>query len=211
MRTLTRTVCVLATLTLLPLPALATGGGGGPVSLKILLTNDDGFDSEGIMAMRQALIDDGHDVTIVAPADQQSGKGGSINTGAFDFTPGGGTMQLTKHAEGIWSLAGTPADSVKAGLNIVLDDDPPDLVVSGLNEGQNLGKPGSNASGTDAPAGVCFATVGVGFSPDPDPVKRADVNAFRDGFISITPMDADMTSSFGGLWGTAIQLKPLEP
>jgi 5'-nucleotidase len=328
MRSLDRSLCVLATIALLaPLPALA-GGGGGP--LRILLTNDDGFDSSGVAALHTALTAAGHDVTIVAPATQQSGKGGSLNTGVFDFTVGGGTMQLTNHGGGVWSLAGSPSDCVKAGLDIVMAGDPPDLVVSGLNEGQNLGKPGSNGSGTEgaalravfsglpaiagsvgilfseagddfpsteaayAPAadfivrvidrlfqlngggilpakvkmininfpvpyegiqGVkttrlgdgaeldlplfdpsqgfpafgipplpfpscadadsagefCFATVGLGSSPDPDPVARSDVNAFRDGFITVTPMDADMTSSFGGLWGTAIQLKHLDP
>ena len=46
--------CVLAILLLLaPAPALATGGGGGG-PLRILLTNDDGFDSAGIMALRDA-------------------------------------------------------------------------------------------------------------------------------------------------------------
>ena len=53
--------------------------------------------------------------------------------------------------------------------------------------------------------------MGLGFSPDPDAVSNSDVNAFRDGFISITPMDADMTSRRNGLWGTATQLKNLEP
>lgn len=147
-----RILVVLAACSLLaPLAALATGGGGPPptpLSLNILVTNDDGFDSAGIMALRQALIDRGHDVTVVAPATQQSGKGGSINTGVLDFTPGGGTMQLTNHGDDIWSLAGSPADSVKAALDIVMAANPPDLVVSGLNEGQNLGKSGSSASGT---------------------------------------------------------------
>ena len=325
---LIRPILVLATLTLLvPVTALANGGGG---PLRILLTNDDGFDSAGISALHAALIAAGHDVTVVAPATQQSGKGGSLNTGVFDFTPGGGTMALTNHGGNVWSLAGTPSDSVRAGLDIVMADDPPDLVVSGLNEGQNLGMPGSNGSGTEgaalranfsgfpsiagsvgllfaeagddfpstqaayAPAadfivrmidtlvsdngsrilpkrvkmmnvnfpvpypdtvGVkvtslgeggdfdlplfdpsqgfpafgipplpfpscadadtagefCFATVGLGFSPDPDPVKNADVNAFRDGFISITPMDADMTAGPAGLGVTGAQLKFMQP
>jgi len=320
---------VLIALALL-VAAPAGANGGGPVSLKILLANDDGFDSAGIEALRDALIGAGHDVTVVAPATQQSGKGGSINTGVFDFTVGGGTRMLTNQGDGVWSFDGSPSDSVKAGLDIVLADDPPDLIVSGLNEGQNLGKPGSNASGTEGAAlranfsgipsiagsvgilfsesqtgfpsteaayepaadfivrlidrmlekngsrilprrvtmlnvnfpvpyeeiqGVettvlgdggdldlplfdpsqgfpafgipplpfppcaladtagefCFATVGLGFSPDPDPVKDSDVNAHRDGFISVTPMDADMTSRRAGVAVTGSQIRKLDP
>jgi 3-phytase len=118
------------------------------LALDILLTNDDGFDSQGITALRTALVDAGHNVTVVAPAGEQSGKGGSLNTGVFDFTVGGGTMPLVHHGGGLWSLDGTPSDCIAAGLDIVLKDNPPDLVVSGHNRGQNIGKPGSNGSGT---------------------------------------------------------------
>lgn len=139
-------------LLLLPLAASAFGNRPEPRPLRILLTNDDGFDSHGIEALHVALKAAGHDVTIVAPATQQSGKGGSINTGVFDFTPGGGTMQLTFHGDGVWSLAGSPSDCVTTGLDVVMKDNPPDLIVSGLNEGQNVGRPGSNASGTEGAA-----------------------------------------------------------
>jgi 5'/3'-nucleotidase SurE len=129
---------------------LATGAYAE--GLNILLTNDDGYDSSGITAMRDALETAGHTVTIVAPATNQSGKGGSINTDAFNFTPGEGLMLLVHHGGGTWSLEGTPADSVKAGLDIVMAANPPDLIVSGLNFGQNIGKPSSNESGTEGAA-----------------------------------------------------------
>ena len=48
-------------------------------SLKILLTNDDGYLSPGIRAMRQALLDQGHKVFMVAPAENQSGSSASIS------------------------------------------------------------------------------------------------------------------------------------
>ncbi len=121
-------------------------------ALNILLTNDDGFDAPGITILHAALVGAGHQVTMVAPAENQSGKGGSINTEAFDFTPGVGLMQLIHHGGDVWSLAGTPADSVKAGLDIVMRNYLPDLVVSGCNFGQNIGKPTSNASGTEGAA-----------------------------------------------------------
>jgi 5'/3'-nucleotidase SurE len=118
--------------------------------LNILLTNDDGYDSPGITALRSALEGAGHAVTIVAPAENQSGKGGSINTDVFDIPDG--LMLLVHHGGGTWSLQGTPADCVKAGLDVVMAANPPDLVVSGLNFGQNIGKKITNESGTEGAA-----------------------------------------------------------
>jgi 5'/3'-nucleotidase SurE len=141
---LTRFVLTLAFALAGSLPASA--------QLNILLTNDDGYDAPGITILRAELLAAGHQVTVVAPAENQSGKGGSINTDALNFTPGEGLMLLTNHGGGVFSLAGTPADSVKAGLDIVMKDDPPDVVVSGCNFGQNLGKPGTNTSGTEGAA-----------------------------------------------------------
>jgi hypothetical protein len=129
---------------------------GTAAALDILLTNDDGFDSPGITALHAALVAAGHSVTLVAPAEQQSGKGGSLNTEVFDFTPGVGLMTLANHGGDVWSLAGTPVDSVKAGLDIVLAGSTPDLIVSGLNFGQNIGKPGTGfyyLNNTDAIGG----------------------------------------------------------
>lgn len=113
-------------------------------ALDILVTNDDGIGAEGIQTLAAVLASAGHQVTVVAPADQQSGKGGSINTDVFttDFVP------IVRVAANQWAVSGTPSDAVNAALNIIMKDAPPDLVVSGLNEGQNLGKLTSNTSGT---------------------------------------------------------------
>jgi len=146
MRKTTTKLAVMASLCLIALaPASAS-------ALNILLTNDDGFDAPGITVLRDALLAAGHQVTVVAPAENQSGTGGSINTDALNFTPGEGLMLLINYGGGVFSLAGTPADSVKAGLDIVMRDNPPDLVVSGCNFGQNLGKPTANTSGTEGAA-----------------------------------------------------------
>jgi 5'/3'-nucleotidase SurE len=141
----TRLILCTSLFAILSLPATAS-------ALNILLTNDDGYDAPGITILRGALLAAGHQVTVVAPAENQSGKGGSINTEALNFTPGEGLMQLVNHGGGVFSLAGTPADSVKAGLDIVMKNNPPDLIVSGCNFGQNLGKPGTNTSGTEGAA-----------------------------------------------------------
>jgi hypothetical protein len=57
----------------------------------------------------------------------------------------------------------------------------------------------------------CFATVGLAIPTEPDPVHASDVNAMADRFISITPMDANMTARFFGILSTIRQLGGLEP
>ena len=98
--------------------------------LEILLTNDDGYDSAGLHGLRDALIEAGHRVTVVAPLTQQSGTGMKVTLG---------TLELVEQAEGVWSVDGSPADAVSLALNRVMAGAPPDVVVSGANFGQNLG------------------------------------------------------------------------
>jgi 5'/3'-nucleotidase SurE len=173
--------------------ALAGLAPGSASALDILLTNDDGFAFVGINTLRAALCAAGHHVTMVAPATDQSGRGGSINTRALSSA---GAMPLTKLASDAcgdsYSLAapppptfgGTPVDSLRAGLNVVLAGDPPDLVLSGLNFGQNMSKPTSNASGTVGAAlqgalvGIPAIAGSVGVLFSENPVFGSTVAAF---------------------------------
>ena len=98
--------------------------------LDVLLTNDDGYDSAGLHGLRDALIEAGHRVTIVAPLTPQSGAGMKVTLS---------TLELIEQVEGVWSVGGSPADAVSLGLNRVMLGAPPDIVVSGANFGQNLG------------------------------------------------------------------------
>ncbi len=148
---------------LLALPAFASDDDDDGASeqclgpLKILLTNDDGFDAPGITAMQQVLLGAGYDVTIVAPLEQQSGRGGAISTDVGGFID----IKL-ESADGepeVWSVDSTPSDSVQMGLEVILADDPPDLVVSGSNFGQNLGQGATRSSGT---VGAVLAAAGFG-------------------------------------------------
>ena len=59
---------------------------GAAHSLDILLTNDDGYQNPGILTLRAALCAAGHSVTMVAPATNQSGRGGSVNTAGLAGT-----------------------------------------------------------------------------------------------------------------------------
>lgn len=107
------------------LPVYAAG------SLRILLTNDDGFEAPGIQAVRTALLDAGHEVYTVAPASQQSGTGAAITRVG---------VKVTAHPGQVWAVDGTPADAVRFGLGNILYETPPDLVVAGANLGQNAGR-----------------------------------------------------------------------
>src|SRR3954454_10613395 len=122
-------------------------------TLQILVTNDDGVKAEGIAVLTQGLrsIEDVH-VTVVAPATQESGTGGKTTPGKLKVTDSTLTNGYPAKA-----VAGYPADTVR----VAIDDMglKPDLVVAGVNQGQNLG-PLVDVSGT---VGAARAAVARGF------------------------------------------------
>jgi len=99
----------------------------------ILLTNDDGIYAPGLRALRRQLVKLGT-VTVVAPLAEQSGVGHAITllspVVVEEVLEGGERLG--------WLVEGSPADCVKLACLELLDD-PPDLVVSGLNHGANTG------------------------------------------------------------------------
>ena len=119
--------------------------------LRILLTDDDGYDAGGIRAVRAALIRAGYDVTEVAPEGNRSGAGAD--------TSGEQDLEDTDQA-GVRTVGGTPADAVLAGLAAMRDAGrPPDLVISGTNLGRNTGS-GITESGT---VGAAVTAAHAGF------------------------------------------------
>ena len=101
--------------------------------MRILLTNDDGIFAPGLMAMHEEL-QRSHDVTVVAPANVQSGGSHAItirNPVLWRKVGVNGKFHGT-------SVEGTPADCVKLAIGALMDKRP-DLVVSGLNAGLNIG------------------------------------------------------------------------
>jgi 5'-nucleotidase len=97
-----------------------------------LLANDDGFRAQGLNLLRAALLPHA-DVIVCAPDNEQSASSHSLSL----HRP----LRLSEHGEGIFSIDGTPADCVYtaffAGTRILPRR--PDLVLSGLNHGANLG------------------------------------------------------------------------
>lgn len=112
--------------------------------LRILITNDDGWIGPGgsstplIVALRKALVADGNEVTVVAPATDQSGTGTKISYP---------TVNLANPEPGVWTVTGTPSDAVIVGVDALFHGEPPDLVVSGINPGGNYSSV-ANHSGT---------------------------------------------------------------
>lgn len=102
--------------------------------LRILITNDDGIYAPGIRHLWRALAEIA-DITVCAPIVEQSACGLSITIR--------NPLQINEAhwGEGIraWSVNGTPADCVKIALHALMDE-PPDLVVSGINRGTNAGR-----------------------------------------------------------------------
>lgn len=112
-------------------------------TLKIVVTNDDGYDSEGINAITEALRSQPNvEITVVAPATQQSGKGGTVTGGPLSASD-----LKTKAGYPVKAVAGTPADAIIWAIDQKGIAFTPDFVVSGINAGANLG-PVVDLSGT---------------------------------------------------------------
>ncbi len=101
--------------------------------MKILLTNDDGINANGLHALLQEL-NKIAEIYIVAPKNEQSGTGHSITV----FDP---IKAIDANIAGVkksWLVGGTPVDCVKLGVKRLIDEKV-DLIVSGINHGSNLG------------------------------------------------------------------------
>ena len=144
----------------------STSTTAAPAPLTVLVTNDDGVSAPGIDALVEALRDDdGLELVVVAPAENQSGSGDQTTEGAA------ASPAATASGYEAVQVDGRPADAVNHALDVVLADEAPDLVISGINEGQNLG-PIVDISGTVGAArtaarrGIPAVAVSQGLPPD---------------------------------------------
>jgi 5'-nucleotidase len=106
------------------------------MTMKLLISNDDGVSALGIRTLANYLAEAGHDVSVVCPDRERSATGHGL------------TLHQPIRAEIVesifhpavkaWACDGTPSDCVKLALWALLDT-PPDLVLSGINQGANLG------------------------------------------------------------------------
>jgi 5'-nucleotidase len=157
---------LLVALLAIPLAGLQPVGAAAPRRLTILVTNDDGVAAPGIDLLVQRLRTlKNVKVVVVAPAENKSGSGDQTTPGELTVTP-------ATTASGIKARAvdGFPADTVIWALDHGVK---PDLVVSGINQGQNIG-PAIDVSGTVGAAktgvrnGIPALAVSQGGLEDPD-------------------------------------------
>lgn len=99
--------------------------------MRILTSNDDGVSAQGNIFLREKLAQS-HDVLTVAPNQERSSCGHAITLGE--------PVRLNKVDETTYSCSGFPADCVLVGLGNFYQDQRPDLMVSGINIGANLGQ-----------------------------------------------------------------------
>ncbi len=97
---------------------------------RILLTNDDGYRSDGLLALAHAMRALG-EVTIVAPTTEASAIGHALTLRH--------PLRLEHIADAVFAVDGTPTDCVNIAITQVLHGTLPDLIVSGINKGWNLG------------------------------------------------------------------------
>jgi 5'-nucleotidase len=123
--------------------------------LRILVSNDDGYRSPGIRALSASLREFG-DVIIVAPEMNRSGASNSLTLDS--------PLRIVETDPGIFFVNGTPTDCVHLAVTGLMDPDP-DMVVSGINDGANLGDD-VLYSGTVAAAmeGRCLGLPAIAFS-----------------------------------------------
>lgn len=98
--------------------------------MRILLTNDDGVRAKGMDVMRRIAAELSDDVWVCAPDTEQSATSRSVSLHS--------SVRVIKYEDKVYGVTGTPTDSVIVGISDLLGDKKPDLVLSGVNRGQNL-------------------------------------------------------------------------
>ncbi|MGZ8847381.1 MAG: 5'/3'-nucleotidase SurE [Pyrinomonadaceae bacterium] len=115
---------------------------------RILVTNDDGIHSEGLQILERTLLEVG-DVFVVAPAAEMSGASHSLTLSR--------PLRIRQIDNRHWTVDGTPTDCVTLALHQILkEDELPDVCVSGINHGGNLG---DDATYSGTVAGALEATI----------------------------------------------------
>jgi 5'-nucleotidase len=155
----------------------------------ILISNDDGVHAPGIQSLKERLARE-HRVTVVAPLDERSTTGHSLTLDK--------PLRLEKLSEGVWGCSGFPADCSLVGLGHVCKNDRPQIVVTGINRGANLGQDlyysGTIGAAREAafhkvPAMATSLVFGSSVSANPHYDSAAEIAAWivAEGIVELLP------------------------
>ena len=145
--------------------------------MKALISNDDGITASGILAAKKA-VNDLCDTIVVAPETQQSGIGHALTL----YEPLRMNKYTLKDGSIGYGVSGTPTDAVSLGLFQLLDETP-DIMISGINTGYNMGQAELTTSGTLG-AAIEAASFGIPSIAISLEVTRDDIK-FENGEIEI--------------------------
>ena len=145
--------------------------------MKALISNDDGITASGILAAKKA-VDELCDTYVVAPETQQSGIGHALTL----YEPLRVNEYTLKDGSLGYGVSGTPTDAVTIGLFEILSEHP-DIMISGINTGYNLGKAELTTSGTLG-AAIEAASFGIPTIAISQEVVRDDIK-FENGEVEI--------------------------
>jgi 5'-nucleotidase len=148
--------------------------------MRILITNDDGIHAEGLAALERIAGALSDDVFVVAPETEQSGTSRSLTLTV--------PLRVRRISERRFGVSGTPTDCVSLGVQHLIEGAKPDLVLSGVNRGQNLAED-VTMSGTVAGAiegmalGIRSIALSQALSPEPAENPYAVSEAYGPGVI----------------------------
>jgi len=119
--------------------------------MRILVTNDDGIEAPGLVALEAIAAELSDDVWVIAPAEEQSGAGHSLTLSA--------PIRLRKLGDKRYAVRGTPTDCVMMAVGQIMKDHRPDLLLSGVNRGGNLAEDVTYSGTVSAAMEGCLAGI----------------------------------------------------
>ena len=136
--------------------------------MRVLVTNDDGIDAPGLAVMEEIAASISDDVWMIAPLMEQSGKARAVTVTE--------SVRIDQRGEKRFRIEGTPTDCVVLGVQQIMADARPDLILSGVNRGQNIAEDTSQSGTLGAVMqGMNLGVPGVAFSQTKGMREGADI------------------------------------
>lgn len=140
--------------------------------MRILIANDDGVDAPGIALLRKAAARITSDIWVVAPERKWTAASHHLS---FDKE-----LALSRREPQVYALNGTPADCIVAAMTVLFrDGGPPDLVLSGVNDGRNAAEDAAYSGTLSIAREASFWNLPPSASPAPRAAPRTSVTSRR--------------------------------